>query len=149
MESPQSRRGTVLVIESSIDTRLLVTLSLQSAGYYALMAASGEEAMQIAKHAIPDVILMDLDMPGRDGFGATRRLRQMSELRHVPVVAVTAYPADGIKQAARDVGCSGYIKKPFDYERLGWLLDRVMTGIMRDEFIDGESEQVKVEAESQ
>jgi CheY-like chemotaxis protein len=136
MENPQ--RGTVLVIESSIDTRLLVTLALQSVGYYALTATNGEEAMQIAKHAIPDVILMDLDMPQRDGFGATRRLRQMPELRHVPVIAATAYPADGIKQAARDVGCSGYIKKPFDYERLGWLLDRVMM-TERDEFIDGEA----------
>jgi two-component system, cell cycle response regulator DivK len=132
----------VLIIEASIDTRLLVSLSLQASGYYALTAASGEEAMQIAKHAIPDAILMDLDMPQRDGFGATRRLRQMQELRHVPVVAMTAYPADGIKQAARDVGCSGYIKKPFDYERLGWLLDRVMNGIGAEEFIDGETAAV-------
>ncbi|HEY0321982.1 MAG TPA: response regulator [Pyrinomonadaceae bacterium] len=137
MESPQASRGMVLIIEASIDTRLLVSLSLQAAGYYALTATSGEEAMQIAKHAVPDVILMDLDMPQRDGFGATRRLRQMVELRRVPVVAVTAYPADGIKQAARDVGCSGYIKKPFDYERLGWLLDRVMMGTGQEEFIDG------------
>src|SRR5919199_1939472 len=136
MESPQPARGMVLVIESSIDTRLLVSLSLQAAGYYALTAASGEEAMQIAKHAIPDVILMDLDMPQRDGFGATRRIRQMPELRHVPVVAATAYDADGIKQAARDVGCNGYIKKPFDYERLGWLLDSVMNSKEPDEFID-------------
>jgi two-component system cell cycle response regulator DivK len=136
MESPQSPRGTVLIIESSVDTRLLVSLSLQAAGYYALTAASGEEAMQIAKHAIPDVILMDLDMPQRDGYGATRRLRQMSELRHVPVVAATAYPAEGVKQAALDVGCSGYIKKPFDYERLGWVLDRVMNGALPEEFID-------------
>lgn len=137
MDIPQAQRGTVLIIESSIDTRLLVSLSLQAAGYYALTAASGEEAMQIAKHAIPDVILMDLDMPQRDGFGATRRLRQMPELRRVPVVAVTAYPAEGIRQAARDVGCSGYIKKPFDYERLGWLLDRVMSLGGTEEFIDG------------
>ena len=139
MQSLLPPRGTVLVIEASIDTRLLVALSLQSAGYYALTAASGEEAMQIAKHAIPDVILMDLDMPQRDGFGATRRLRQMSELRNVPVVAATAYDGEGIKQAARDAGCSGYIKKPFDYERLSHLLDRVMNGTDREEFIDGET----------
>ena len=139
MESPQVSRGTILIIESSIDTRLLASLSLQAAGYYALTAASGEEAMQIAKHAIPDVILMDLDMPQRDGFGATRRLRQMAELRHVPVVAVTAYPAEGVKQAARDAGCSGYIKKPFDVDRLGWLLDSVMNGVRTEEFIDGEA----------
>lgn len=139
MDSPQSQRATILIIESSIDTRLLVSLSLQGTGYYTMTAACGEEAMQIAKHAIPDVILMDLDMPQRDGFGATRRLRQMPELRHVPVVAVTAYPAEGLKQAARDVGCSGYIKKPFDYERLSWLLDRVMTATGTEEFIDGET----------
>jgi two-component system, cell cycle response regulator DivK len=136
MEFPQPPRGTVLIIESSIDTRLLVSLALQGAGYYALTAASGEEAMQIAKHAIPDVILMDLDMPQRDGFGVTRRLRQMPEIRNVPVVAATAYDANGIRQAARDVGCSGYIKKPFDYERLGWILDRVMTCMQPGEFIE-------------
>lgn len=142
MESLPPQRGTVLIIESSIDTRLLVSLALQGSGYYALTAASGEEAMQIAKHAIPDVILMDLDMPQRDGFGATRRLRQMAEMRNVPVVAATAYDGDGIKQAARDVGCSGYIKKPFDYERLGWLLNRVMTVIEPGEFINGEMADV-------
>lgn len=139
MESPQHQRATVLIIESSIDTRLLVSLSLQGTGYYTMTAASGEEAMQIAKHAIPDVILMDMDMPQRDGFGATRRLRQMPELRHVPVVAVTAYPVEGLKQAARDVGCSGYIKKPFDFERLGWLLDKVMSSTGAEEFIDSET----------
>lgn len=137
MESPQSPRGTVLIIESSIDTRLLISLALQGAGYYALTAGSGEEAMQIAKHAIPDVILMDLDMPQRDGFGATRRLRQMPEMRDVPVVAATAYDGEGIKQAARDVGCSGYIKKPFDYEQLSWMLNKVMNAAQPQEFIDG------------
>jgi two-component system cell cycle response regulator DivK len=139
MESSQSPRATVLIIESSVDTRLLVSLSLQGTGYYTMTAASGEEAMQIAKHAIPDVILMDMDMPQRDGFGATRRLRQMPELRHVPVVAVTAYPADGLKQAARDAGCSGYIKKPFDLDRLGRLLDKVMTTTGPEEFVDGQT----------
>ena len=136
MVSPESPRGTVLIIESSIDTRLLVSLALQGAGYYVLTAATGEEAMQIAKHATPDVILMDLDLPQRDGYGATRRLRQMPEVRNVPVVAASAYKADGILQAARDVGCSGYIKKPFDYERLGHLLDRVMLHPEQDTFID-------------
>ena len=136
MVSPEAPRGTVLIIESSIDTRLLVSLALQGAGYYVLTAANGEEAMQIAKHATPDVVLMDLDMPQRNGYSATRRLRQMSEMRHVPVVAASAYNADGILQAARDVGCSGYIKKPFDYERLGRLLDRVMLDSEQDAFID-------------
>ena len=55
MVSPEAPRGTVLIIESSIDTRLLVSLALQGAGYYVLTAANGEEAMQIAKHATPDV----------------------------------------------------------------------------------------------
>ena len=142
MVSPQLQRATVLVIESSIDTRLLMSLMLQGAGYYVLTAANGEEAMQIAKHAIPDVILMDLDMPQRDGFGATRRLRQMPEMRHVPVVAATAYSADGVKQAAKDVGCSGYITKPFDFDRLGQILDSVMQGNEPGEFVDGEAAKI-------
>jgi CheY-like chemotaxis protein len=52
-------------------------------------------------------------------------------------VAATAYDGEGIRQAARDVGCSGYIKKPFDYEQLGWILNRVMNGTDPSEFIDG------------
>jgi CheY-like chemotaxis protein len=143
METERVARATVLIIEGSIDSRLLISLSLQHAGYFVLTATTSEEAMQIAKHALPDLILMDLDLPQRGGFAATRRLRQTTELRNVPVVAATVHDTEGVKQAALDVGCSGYITKPMDYEKLDYILSRVLTGVAPGQLIEGQTDEVE------
>ncbi len=141
MNNHAASPGTILVVEDTIDTRLVMSLSLQQAGYYVVTAANGEEAMKIAGHALPDLIIMDLDMPQRDGFAATRRILQHAELREVPVVAMTAYDADGMRDAARDAGCIAYITKPIDFDKLDQILGRILRGTERGQFIESMTKQ--------
>ena len=136
MTRAEPARGTILVVEYTIDTRLVICLALQQAGYYVVTAGNGEEAMKVAGHALPDLIIMDLDLPQRDGFGTTRRILKHAELRDVPVVAVTAYDADGMRRAARDAGCRGYITKPIDFEQLGRMLSHIMRGVEPGQFLE-------------
>jgi two-component system, cell cycle response regulator DivK len=136
MKRDEPAGGTILLVEDTIDTRLVISLALQQSGYYVVTAGNGEEAMKVAGHALPDLIIMDLDLPQRDGFGTTRRILQHAELRDVPVVAVTAYDADGMRQAARDAGCRGYITKPIDFEQLGRMLSHIMSNVEPGQFLE-------------
>jgi two-component system, cell cycle response regulator DivK len=133
--------GTILVVEDNIDTRLVMSLTLQQAGYYVVTAANGDEAMKVAGHALPDLIIMDLDMPQREGFATTRRILQHAELRDVAVVAVTAYDTDGMRQSARDAGCSGYLSKPIDFEHLDRMLRQILHGLEHGQFIESAPEK--------
>ena len=129
MDKLKTSRATVMVVEDTIDTRLVLSLSLQNEGYSVVTAANGEEAVEIATRAVPDLILMDINMPRCDGLAATRRIRMNRALRHVPILAVTAYDTRGMREAALEAGCSGYLTKPLDLAELGTILG----GILRKE----------------
>ncbi|MGB7921654.1 MAG: response regulator [Pyrinomonadaceae bacterium] len=141
MTKDEPASGTILVVEDNIDTRLVVSLTLQQAGYYVVTAANGDEAMKVAGHALPDLIIMDLDMPQREGFATTRRILQHAELRGVAVVAVTAYDTEGMRQSARDAGCSGYLTKPIDFDQLDRMLKQILHGIEHGQFIESTPEK--------
>lgn len=141
MKKDEPAGGTIQVVEDNIDTRLVMSLALQQAGYYVVTAANGGEAMKVAGHALPDLIIMDLDMPQREGFATTRRILQQPELRDVAVVAVTAYDTDGMRQSARDAGCSGYLTKPIDFEQLDRMLKQILHGIEHGQFIESAPEK--------
>ena len=77
-------------------------------------ASTGQEALQVARTQRPDLILMDLQLPGLDGFAVTRLLRADPATAEIPVVAVTAYAMRGDREKALEAGCTGYITKPID-----------------------------------
>lgn len=110
---------TVLYIEDHDDNRVLVRRVLMACDYdiALLEASSAEQGIALARERRPDLILMDLSMPGMDGLAATRRLRAIPELAGVPVVALTANVMDGDRKRSLDAGCSGYISKPIDVDR--------------------------------
>jgi two-component system cell cycle response regulator DivK len=103
----------VLVIEDHEDNRRIVRDLLTSAGYDIVEAASGEDGVLLAEAQTPDLILMDIDLPGIDGYEATRRIRQQPVLRSVPIVAVTSYALSGDDAKAFAAGCDAYVAKPF------------------------------------
>lgn len=111
--------ATVLYIEDHDDNRVLVRRVLLACDYdiVLLEASSAEQGIALARERRPDLILMDLSMPGMDGLTATRRLRAIPELAAVPVVALTANVMDGDRKRSLDAGCSGYICKPIDVDR--------------------------------
>ena len=126
MNKDYTSRATVLVVEDTIDTRLVVSLSLQHEGFSVVTAANGEEAVELATRALPDIILMDLNMPRCDGLAATRRIRRQPEMRDVPILAVTAYDTLGMREAAFEAGCDEYITKPIDIEQLNNMLGHIL-----------------------
>jgi len=109
---------TVLYIDDTENNRILVTRRLEKNGYLTLTATTAEEGIAKAREAGPDLILMDMGLPGIDGWTATRRLKADPELRRIPVIAVTAHAMQGDREAALDAGCDDYDTKPFDFPRL-------------------------------
>jgi CheY-like chemotaxis protein len=127
-ELPQKNETgqTVLVVDDMSDNLILISLSLQDLGYRVVTATNGADALNVAKLARPDLILMDIAMPQQDGLAATRRIREESELQSVPVVALTAFDTDGFRQAAFDAGFNGYLTKPIDFDRLRNLMTKLL-----------------------
>lgn len=121
------RSITILIVEDSKDTRNVLSFSLMKNGYKVITAVNGQEAVTVASCERPDLILMDLNMPLMDGLAATERIREHEGLREVPILAVTAYDTYGMKEAAIEAGCNGYIKKPVDLDRLDTILRRILS----------------------
>jgi CheY-like chemotaxis protein len=104
----------ILVIEDNQMNMMLVRDLLQLEGYTVLEAMDAEKGLQMARENLPDLILMDIQLPGMDGLKATRIICRDPVLKTVPVVALTSYAMKGDEQMAREAGCIGYIAKPVD-----------------------------------
>jgi two-component system cell cycle response regulator DivK len=106
-----SRR--ILVVEDHEENRRIMRDLLGSAGYEMIEAVSGEEGVALAESQRPDLILMDIQLPGLDGYEATRRIKANPALGGIPVIAVTSYALSGDDVKAREAGCDDYVTKPF------------------------------------
>lgn len=116
----------VLVVDDSIDNLTMISLDLQQDGYRVATATNGEDAIKVAAMINPDLILMDLAMPGVDGLESTRQIRQSEDLKDIPVIALTAFSTDGFRRAAHQTGFDGYLTKPVDFTRLHDLIKRLI-----------------------
>jgi two-component system cell cycle response regulator DivK len=103
----------VLVIEDHEENRRIVRLLLGSAGIDMIEAVTGEEGVAKAEGERPDLILMDIQLPGLDGYEATRRIKGNPALRHIPIIVVTSYALSGDDVKAFEAGCDAYVTKPF------------------------------------
>src|ERR1051325_10956970 len=108
----------ILVIEDTEDNRLILGDLLSNAGYELIEAVDGLEGVAAAEREKPDLILMDIQLPGIDGYEATRRIRAIPALVGVPIIAVTSYALSGDETKAREAGCDGYIAKPYSPRQL-------------------------------
>jgi two-component system cell cycle response regulator DivK len=104
----------ILVVEDNPVNRRLVEFLLRSNGYQVREASTALEAFELLKTERPDLIVMDVQLPGMDGLEATRKLKENPETRDIPVVAVTSYAMTGDREKALAAGCAGYITKPID-----------------------------------
>lgn len=103
----------VLVIEDHEDNRRIVRDLLRATGYEMIEAVTGEDGVAAAERERPDLILMDIQLPGIDGYEATRRIKANPELNKTPIIAVTSYALSGDDQKAFAAGCDGYVTKPY------------------------------------
>jgi CheY-like chemotaxis protein len=108
----------ILLVEDNEMNRDMLSRRLTRAGYEVVMAADGLLGIAAARTEAPDLILMDMSLPGIDGWEATRRLKMDAATRHIPVIALTAHAMVSDRQKALEAGCDDYDTKPVDLSRL-------------------------------
>jgi two-component system, cell cycle response regulator DivK len=106
----------VLVVEDNATNMTLASFLLESAGHSVLRATDAEHGLTIAREEHPDLVLMDIQLPGMDGLQATLLLREDEATRKIPVLALTALAMKGDEERIRAAGCDGYIAKPMRYK---------------------------------
>jgi two-component system cell cycle response regulator DivK len=107
-------KGTILVIEDNEKNMYLVTFILEKTGYRVVQARDGQAGIALARQIIPDLILLDIQLPVMDGYAVAHELTKNGDLGHVPIVAVTSYAMPGDREHALEAGCVGYIEKPIN-----------------------------------
>ena len=107
---------TVLVVEDTPANIKLVTMLLEKDGYRVLQAENGADGVRLAQLYLPDIILMDIQLPDMDGLAAVKLLRQEAATRHLKIVALTAFAKKGDEDKMLESGCDGYIAKPIRYQ---------------------------------
>lgn len=103
----------ILVVDDEPDPRLIMRIALENAGHEVIEASDGEEALVRARESAPALILLDLRMPGLDGWGVLERLRSEGTLNGMGVMIVSAFADDGVGARAVAEGCRGFLAKPF------------------------------------
>jgi two-component system cell cycle response regulator DivK len=107
-------QSRILLVEDNIDNLELVRFLLERSGYRVLEAHDGQMGLDIARHELPDLILMDLSLPGIDGWTAARELKLDPKTASIPLLALTAHTLPGDRNKALESGFDGYISKPID-----------------------------------
>jgi CheY-like chemotaxis protein len=118
---------TVLVVEDEPDNRDVLCSVIQDiAGHKASGVSDGEQALALVAVAPPDLIVLDLMLPGLNGFEVARRLKGNEATRHIPIVAISALPRAGDRDQALSVGCDDFVTKPFNLDDLVDVVDRLL-----------------------
>ena len=119
---------TILVVEDDDLNLKLFNELLQASGYDTLQASDGHDAVEISRRRRPDLVLMDIRLPGLSGLEATQRIKADPETAHIPIVAVTANAMKGDEDAVLNGGCDGYIAKPIKIEHFLATVSRFLNG---------------------
>jgi len=109
---PDEKPDLILLVDDYQDGREMYADSLRFAGYRTLEASSGPEALDLALDRRPSLILMDLSLPGIDGWEVTARLKKDARTRHIPIVALTAHALQEERERAERAGCDAFVAKP-------------------------------------
>jgi signal transduction histidine kinase len=126
----------ILYVEDDLPSRMLVSQVLHMAGYEVVEAEDGMAGIRLAQEIRPDLILMDINMPGLDGYAAATKIKSLPGLAATPIIAVTANVVEGDRERALTAGCDGYLAKPIDVDALPRQIN---------EFLGGRRERIKEE----
>jgi CheY-like chemotaxis protein len=127
---PLPRQRILVVDDSELNLELLSDV-LEAAGYTVEPARSGEECLEMARRAPPDLILLDIGLPGMDGHAAVRELKADPRTRHVPAIAVTAFAMAGDAERAAESGFDGYLTKPIETRTVRALVAQTLANRAR------------------
>ena len=123
--------ASILCVEDNDDNLFMLQRRLSRAGFDVKIATNGAHAVEWAKTLLPDLVIMDLNLPGLNGFDATRRLKDQEETKHIPIIVLSSHFEESHRRKAAAAGCDAYETKPADFERL--------TGIIRSLLSRGSS----------
>jgi CheY-like chemotaxis protein len=121
-------RPTVLVCEDEAPLRMLITATLEGSGYDIVEAKDGDESLELARGARPDLILLDMMMPGRSGLQVLEELRQEPGMAQTPVIMVTARAQARDREAAVRAGATQFVTKPFSPRKLAGVVEELLDG---------------------
>jgi two-component system, cell cycle response regulator DivK len=119
---------TILIVEDNELNRDMLTRRLERRGYEMLAAANGAEGLDVARRALPNLILMDMSLPVMDGWEATKRLKSAPETAAIPILALTAHAMSGDRERALEAGCDEYDTKPVEFPRLVLKIEGLLNG---------------------
>jgi len=122
----------VLVVEDNEANQMLVRAVLELEGFQVEVAGSATEARDVLKDSSPDLVLMDVQLPGEDGLTLTRKLKAEAATARIPIVALTAHAMTGDKELAMNAGCAGYIAKPIDTRSFAALVRTFLEEAVHD-----------------
>lgn len=120
--------GRILLVEDHELNRDMLSRRLRRAGYQVLTAANGERALGLIEEKSPDVVLMDMNLPVKDGWTTCREIRGRSDIAHVRIIALTAHAMGDDRSRALEAGCDDYATKPVDFPALLRKIERLADG---------------------
>lgn len=115
--------ASILVVEDNEVNLRLVRFVLENAGHRVSHAATGDDGVRMTREEKPDLVLIDIQLPGMDGLAATRLIKSDPGTAAIPVIALTAHAMKGDQERMREAGCDGYLAKPFHYPDLLKAID--------------------------
>lgn len=130
----QQPAALILVVEDQPANMLLARAALERAGFQVIAAGDAGEARLRLRENMPDLILMDIGLPGQDGLSLTRELKSEAETVDIPIVALTAHAMSTDRERARAAGCDGYMSKPFSPRQLVDMVSGVLHGVREPSF---------------
>lgn len=122
MNSPKR----ILLVEDNVDNQFIYSAMLRYAGYEVIVAVDGTQGLELGRTHSPDLVLMDISIPGMDGLEVTRRLKADEATRATPILALTAHALPSDRVRALEAGCDGYLAKPIDPPRVLAEVQRVI-----------------------
>jgi two-component system, cell cycle response regulator DivK len=120
----------ILLVEDNELNRDMLSRRLGRKGYDVVIAVDGKEGVELAQSSNPDIILMDMSLPVMDGWQATRYLKDDEQMRHIPVIALTAHAMRGDEERCLQAGCDDYDTKPIDFPRLLQKIESLLSEAM-------------------
>lgn len=121
-----THQPTIMVIENEVSNRLLIERVLSTRGYRCISASNGRDALEMLDRERVDLVLTDLSMPVLDGYQTTQLIRARPGMQNVPIVAVTAFALNDEGEAAKQIGCTEYLTKPFKPRQLLEVVERLL-----------------------
>ena len=117
----------ILIVEDNPQNMRLIEMTLRARNYTLLKATDGEEALDVAMRERPDLIIMDIQLPGMNGLEVTRKLRETPAFSHTPIIGVTAYAMKGDREKVIESGCDAYLSKPINTRELPEVIAEMLS----------------------